>query len=222
MPYYRSHVALTVWPMAALFVLVLSRTWPALQGAPSYAASSPASWLSLISWTIVVLISVGAYARGWSRLAIADASEAGPYRSEGCVRLQKLAGGLAWALLVGHLVVHWVMTVRVGPVALSHYELLRAFLSRPLVLGLYVFGLAALGLYLSQGLAASFRAWGLGTRPESSRWLEVGCTFAAAVMILAALNLLSHFATGRAYWSAIPSVTPAIGEAPGAADGGAP
>ena len=80
------------------------------------------------------------------------------------------------------------MTMRVGPVALSHYELLRGFLSRPLVLGVYVVGLAALGLYLSQGIAASFRAWGIGTRPETSRWLEVGCTLASAIMMLMAVR----------------------------------
>jgi hypothetical protein len=92
------------------------------------------------------------------------------------------------------------MTVRVGPVALSHYELLRGFLSRSPVVGFYVLGLAALGLFLSQGIAASFRAWGFARRPESSRWLEVGCTLVAAVMVLMAINVLSHFVTGRAYW----------------------
>jgi len=221
-PYFRTHVALTVWPMAALFALGLAHMWPALQGAPSYAASSPASWLSLVAWTIVVAVSISAYARGWSRLRPADGHDAGPYRSEGCVRLQKLAGALAWAFLVGHLVVHWVMTFRVGPVALSHYQLLREFLSRPLVLGLYVLGLAALGLYLSQGIAASLRAWGLGTRPESSRWLEVGCTFASAIVMLMAVNVLSHFATGRAYWSALGPATRAPGEPVDSVDGGAP
>lgn len=222
MSHFRSHVALTVWPMAALFGLGLSRAWPALWGAPSYAASSPASWLSLVAWTIVVLVFIGAYARGWSRLGLADADDAGPYRSVGCVRLQKLAGGLAWAFLVGHLAFHWVMAFRVGPVALSHYELLRGFLSRPLVLGLYVVGLAALGLYLSQGLAASFRAWGLGTRPESSRWLEVGCTLASAIMMLMAVNVLSHFATGRAYWSAFAPSTRSVGEPSDSVKGGPP
>jgi hypothetical protein len=221
-PYFRSHVALTVWPIAALFGLGLSHMWPALRGAPSYAAASPASWLSLIASTVVVVVFIGAYARGWSRFALADRDDPGPYRSAGCVRLQKLAGGLAWAFLVGNLIVHWVMTFRVGPVALSHYELLRAFLSRPFVLGLYVLGLTALGLYLSQGVAASLRAWGLGTRPESSRWLEVGCTLASAIMMLMAVNVLSHFATGRAYWSPFAPVARSIGEPADAVDGGAP
>jgi hypothetical protein len=216
-PYFRSHVALTVWPMVALFGLGLSHMWPALQGAPSYAASSPASWLSLIAWTVVVVGFLGAYVRGWSKFELTDGDDTRPYRSAGCVRLQKLAGGVAWAFLVGHLVVHWVMTFRVGPVALSQYQLLREFLSRPLVLGLYVLGLAALGLYLSQGIAASLRTWGLGTRPESSRWLEVGCTVASAIMMLMAVNILSHFATGRAYWSAFAPAVRDVGEPPGGA-----
>jgi hypothetical protein len=114
--------------------------------------------------------------------------------------LQKLAGGMAWALVVAHLALHWFMTVRVGPVALSQYELLRGFLSRPLVLGFYVLGLAALGLFMSQGITASVRASGLARRHESSRWLEVGCTLASAVIVLMAINVLSHFVTGRAYW----------------------
>jgi hypothetical protein len=199
-PRYRSHIALTVWPITALFVLELARMWPALRGASSFAAASPISWSSLLAHTAVVVVFLGAYARGWSSLGLASPEGEGPYRSEGCRRLQKPAGALAWALVVAHLILQWVMTARVGPVALSHYELLRGFLSRPPVLGFYVLGLAALGLFLSQGIAASLRAWGLAPRPESSRWLEVGCTLASAVMVLLAINVLSHFVTGRAYW----------------------
>jgi hypothetical protein len=199
-PRHRSHIALTVWPITVLFVLELARTWPALDGATSFAAASPVTWLSLLAYTFVVIVFLGAYARGWNALSRESPSGSDPYRSEGCRRLQKLAGGLAWALVVAHLTLHWFMTVRVGPVALSHYELLRGFLSRPPVLGFYVLGLAALGLFLSQGVAASFRAWGLGRRPESSRWLEGGCTLVSAVMVLMAINVLSHFVTGRAYW----------------------
>ena len=200
MPSYRSHIALTVWPLAALFVIELARLWPALGGASSFAAASPASWLSLAVYTLLVVVLVGAYARGWSMLSMQAPGSAGPYRSHGCWRLQKLAGGLAWALVVVHLILHWVMTFRVGPVALSHYELLREFLSRLPVIAFYVFELAALGLFLSQGIAASFRSWGFARRPESSRWLEVGATLASAVMVLIAVNILSHFVTGRAYW----------------------
>ena len=218
---FRSHVALTVWPMALLFGVGLSRAWPALRGAPSYAASSPASWLSLIAWTLVVLAGIAAYARGWSRLPLSE-EEGGPYRSPGCVRLQKLAGGLAWAFILGHLMVHWFMTFQVGPVALSHYEILRGFLSLPAVLGLYVVGICAVGLYLSQGIAASFRSWGLGIRPESSRWLELGCTLASAIVMLMAVNVLSHFATGRAYWIASGPVATSAGKPAVAPKGGTP
>ncbi len=208
--------------MATLFGFGLSRMWPALRGGPSYAASSPMSWLSLVAWTVVVLVFLGAYVRGWGRLSLPEGDDAGPYRSAGCVRLQKLAGAVAWAFLVGHLVVHWVLTFRVGPVALSQYGLLRELVSRPFVLGVYVLGLAALGLYLSQGIAASFRAWGLGTRSESSRWLEVGCTVTSAIMMLMAVNVLSHFATGRAYWSGSMPESPSAGAPARTADGGTP
>jgi hypothetical protein len=174
--------------------------WPALGGASSFAAASPVTWLSLVTRTAVVIVFVGAYARGWSGFSRESPEDTGPYRSVGCQRLQQLAGWFAWAFVAAHLSLHWVMTLRVGPVALSQYELLRGFLSRPVVLGLYVFGLAALGLFFSQGIAASFRAWGFARRPESSRWLEAGCTLASAVMVLMAINVLAHFATGRAYW----------------------
>lgn len=200
MPRYRSHIALTVWPLAILFALELTRLWPAIGGAGSFALASPAGWIELLTCTLLVLLSLGAYARGWNLLALEAPGSVGPYRSHGGWRLQKLAGGLAWALAVAHLILHWIMTVRVGPVAISQYELLRGFLSLLPVLVFYVFGLAALGLFLSQGFAASFRAWGIARRPESSRWLEVGGTLASAVMMLLAFNILSHFATGRAYW----------------------
>ena len=200
MPRHRSHIALTVWPITALFVLEIARMWPALRGASSFAAASPVTWLSLVAHTIVVIVFLGAYARGWNALGLESPEGPGPYRSEGSRRLQKLAGGLAWALVVAHLVLHWFMTVRVGPVALSQYELLRGFLSRPLVLGLYMLGLAALGLFVSQGMAASLRAWGLLRRHKSSLWVEVGCTVPSAVIVLMAINVLSHFVTGRAYW----------------------
>jgi len=199
-PRYRSHIAFTVWPLAVLFALELVRLWPALRGGSSFAEASPASWSSLVTWTVLVLGSLGAYARGWSMLGQEAAQSPGPYRSTGCQRLQKLAGGLAWALVVSQLVLHWVMTVRVGPVAISQYELLREFLSRPAVMAFYVLGLGAIGLFLSQGIAASFRAWGLARRPESSHLLEIASTVASATMVLMAINVLSHFVTGRAYW----------------------
>ena len=197
---FRSHVALAVWPITVLFALEVARTWPAIGGGPAFAAASPAGWGSLIACTVVVVVFLGAYARGWSALRQQEPSGPGPYRTEGCRRLQRLAGGVAWGLLLAHLILQWFMTVRVGPVALSHYELLRGFLSRPPVLAFYLFGLGALGLFLAQGLAASLRAWGFGERRESSLWIEVGCTFLSAVMVLMAINLVSHFATGRAYW----------------------
>jgi len=182
--------------------------WPALRGASSFAAASPVTWSALVVASLVVLVSIGLYARGWSLLTAETPPDTGPYRSVGCRRLQQRAGGLAWGLVVGHLILQWVMTVRVGPVALSHYELLRGFLSRPPVLVFYVAGLATLGLFLSQGLAAGCRAWGFARRPESSRWLEVGCTVASAVMVMLAINVLSHFATGRAYWLSSSPVSP--------------
>jgi hypothetical protein len=154
----------------------------------------------MVAHSIVLLVLLGLYARGWSVLRSEAPTGAGPYRSHGCRRLQSLSGGLAWGLVVAHLILQWVMTVRVGPVALSHYELLRGFLSRPPVLAFYIAGLAALGIFLSQGLAAAFRAWGFAARSESSRWLEGGCTVASAVLVLMAINVLSHFVTGRAYW----------------------
>jgi hypothetical protein len=197
---YRSHIALTVWPITALFVLELLRIWPAIDGASAFAAASPVTWTSLGLHTAVVALFLAAFARGWSTLRLGSPEGEGPYRSEGCRRLQKLAGGLAWALVMAHLALQWFMTVRVGPVALSQYELLRGFLSRPPVLAFYVLGLGALGLFLSQGFAATLRAWGVARTPESSRWLEVGCTVASAVMMLMAINVLSHFVTGRAYW----------------------
>lgn len=200
MPRHRSHIALTVWPLAVLFVVELDRLWPALRGASSFAEASPASWLSLLVWTSLILVSLGAYARGWSILVPAPEGSAGPYRSDGCRRLQNWAGGLAWALVVSQLALHWVMTVRVGPVAISHYELLRGFLSRPAVMVFYVIGIGALGLFLSQGFAASFRAWGLGQGAKNSRWLEIAGTLTSVVMMLIAINVLSHFVTGRAYW----------------------
>jgi hypothetical protein len=174
--------------------------WPALRGASSFAAASPVTWPSLVAHTVVVAASLAAYVRGWSTLRLDSPADAGPYRSEGCRRLQKIAGGLAWALVVVHLILRWFMTVRVGPVALSQYELLRGFLSHLPVVGFYVLGIAAFGLFVSQGIAASLRAWGLSRGPESSRWLEVGCTLASTVMVLMAINVLSHFVTGRAYW----------------------
>ena len=190
--------------MTALLVVGLVRAWPAIRGAAAYAASAPSSWTWLAVHTLVVLASLLAYAVGWSRFA-PEHPDAHPYRSTGCVRLQKLAGGVAWGLLFAHLILQWVMTLRVGPVALSHYELLRGFLSSPPVLAFYVLGLAGLGAYLAQGVAASFRAWGLGTRPGGSRWLELGCTVASAMVTLMAVNVLSHFTTGRAYWDVSPS-----------------
>ncbi len=198
----RTHVALSVWPLLGLLLLETMRMWPALDGAPSFAAASPTSWWSLVAWTSVVGVLLVAYVRGWAMLGrAATASGALPYRSVGCRRLQGFAGGLAWALVTAHVVLRWAMTLRAGPVALSHYEILRGYLSKPPVLAFYLIGLASIGLFLSQGIAASFRAWGYGTRPESSLRLEIGCTVGSAALMLVVINVLSHFVTGRAYWS---------------------
>ena len=56
MPRYRSHIALTGWPITALFVLELARMWRALRGASSFAAASPVTWSSLVAHTVVVVV----------------------------------------------------------------------------------------------------------------------------------------------------------------------
>ncbi len=209
---HRTHLALTVWPIVALFAYELTHFWPALQGASSFAAASPSSWLSQAACTAVVIVFLLAHVRGWSTLRREAPEGPGPYRSRGCRKLQWWAGALAWSLVVGHLGLKWFMLMSAGPVSLSHYELLRGALSTPIVLGLYLVGLGALGVFLSQGIAASVRAWGFAEGPESSRWLEVGCTLLSAMVLLLAINVLSHFATGRAYWTSSP---PVVSEADG-------
>lgn len=214
MPRHRSHLALTVWPITALFVFEMAHLWPALQGASVFASASPVSWLSQAACSAVVVAFLLAYIRGWATLRRDASGGKGPYRSEGCRRLQWWAGAGAWALVLGHLGVEWYMFMSAGPSSLSHYELLRGILSMPIVLGLYVAGLAALGVYLSQGFAASVHAWGFAETPESSRWVEVGCTLLTAAILLVAINVLSHFATGRAYWMSESPPASGAGENP--------
>lgn len=194
---YRSHLALTVWPLGALFVLELFRLGPALRGSASFALASRSGWLAQSLWTAVALALLGLYVRGWVSL---QREGAGPYRTVGCRRLQQWAGAVGWALILGHLAVRWWLFASVGNQPLAHYELLRSILSHPLTLSLYLLGAGAVCLYLSQGVAASIRSAGVVRRPETSRWLEVGCTLGAAVLLLVAANILSHFAIGRAFW----------------------
>lgn len=212
---HRSHLALTVWPIALLFVLEIVRLWPSLRGASAFAAASPDTWPSLFARSALSLAFFGAYVRGWRVLQRAAPDGPGPYRSTGCRRLQGWAGGVAWALIAGHLGLQWMMFISSGPFALSHYELLREALSMPGVLALYMMGLGALGLFMGQGFAASARGMGFAETPESSRWLEVGCTFLSAIMLLTAINVLSHFATGRGYWTGAT-----VEEAPPSSDQG--
>jgi hypothetical protein len=195
-----------------LFVYELTHFWPALRGATAFAVASPVSWLSQAACTAVVIVFLLAYALGWATLRREAPEGPGPYRSQGCRKLQRWAGVLMWCLVIGHVALKWSMFISAGPVSLSHYELLRGALSKPVVLGLYIVGLGALGVFFSQGVAASVRAWGFAERPESSRWLEVGCTLLTAMLLLLAINVLSHFATGRAYWMSSP---PAVSDADG-------
>ena len=188
---------MTVGPLGALFILELIRLGPALGGSASFAIASRSGWLAQTVWTAVALGLLGLYARGWASLG---RNGAGPYRTAGCRRLQQWAGAFGWALVLGHLAVRWWLLASVGSEPLAHYELLRSILSRPLTVSLYLLGSGAVCLYLSQGVAASIRSVGLVRRPETSRWLEVGCTLGAAVLLLVAANILSHFTIGRAFW----------------------
>lgn len=196
---YRAHLSLTVGPLALLWVWELSRLGFALQGSAAFAAATNAGWGDLFWVTLLILVCAASYSWGWRLLAAEPADAAGPYRSAGCRRLQRWAGWFAWALVLGHLGVRWWMHAYAGPEALSHYELWRDVLSLPVVVGAYLLGLGATGLYLSQGLAAFVRSFGLERRPRASRWLELGCSVLAAGLLLASGNVLSHFATGRAW-----------------------
>ncbi|MGB5812725.1 MAG: hypothetical protein WBG86_19480, partial [Polyangiales bacterium] len=84
MPRLRSHLALTVWPMALLLVLEVARLWPALGGSSAFAVARPDTWLSLAARTALALAFFGAYVRGWAILAWVAPDGAGPYRSKGC------------------------------------------------------------------------------------------------------------------------------------------
>lgn len=209
---HRSHLALTVWPIAVVTLLEVLRLWPALDGATAFAVRSPDSWLALAARTALVLAFLAAYIRGWSALRRNDPEGPGPYGTVGNRRLQRGAGAVAWGLVLGHLGLQWFMFFSSGPASLSHYEILRETLSLPWVLGLYVFGLGALGLFLSQGFAAAFKRMGYAEGAKNSRWLDTGCTLAVTVMLMLAVNVLSHFSTGRAYWSSADTAKPEVSD----------
>ena len=171
----------------------------ALQGSTAFAAATDAGWGDLFWVTLLILGSLALYVWGWRMLAHEPAEAPGPYRSAGCRGLQRWAGFLACGLVLGHLAVRWWMHFYAGPEALSHYGLWRDILSLPAVIGAYLLGLGATCLYLSQGLSAFVRSFGLASGPSASRWLEIGFTLAAAALLLVSSNLLSHFATGRAW-----------------------
>lgn len=189
---------LAVVPATVVALLELVRLSYGLGGATAFAQGLVLGWVSLALATIVLVLSAAAFFAGatWN-----DGSPATP----GLRRLQFGAGTLAWAFIAFHLVNCWLSLDAVGAEPLGQYEFLRNLLSLPINLAIYVFGLGVTSLYLVQGSAAVLEAWGFADTPLMQKRVELVLGAFACIVFVFAVNVLSHFAAGRALFVTTPS-----------------
>ena len=155
-----------------------------------------------ILFAVPFLVHLGcalALARGGLDADVARDDASLGFVSPATRRLQAAAGVLTVAFAVLYLAQTWWPLAVAGASDADVYERLTNVLSTVPYAVAYVVGLAAVGLYLAQGLAAAHAVfWHDGTRPAAPpvAWL---CGIVALVFYLGAVNVLSHFVRGGAF-----------------------
>lgn len=125
-------------------------------------------------------------------LALRPVDGKGRHRDEGVRRLQHLAGFVLAVFLVVHLGQVYLPALLEGQAAV--YDELSHLLSLPVFAGIYVFGVAATALHLAQGVEAASTT----LSPERARVARVLALVLGFVVFGAGVNVVSHFASGRA------------------------
>lgn len=189
---------LAIAPLVALFPLEVFRLAFGLGGATSFGLGLQLGWVTATLVSLVLAGSLVAFLLGGVR-------RDSPVLTGGSLRLQRWAGLICWAFVALHLSHLWRGLVQFGPDPLSQYEFLRNWLSLPINVAFYVIGLAAMSLYLVQGIPALAHAWGFARLGSHRRW-EIATGILAWLFFVFTINILSHYATGAAMWSVMNDV----------------
>ncbi len=188
-----------------LFPLEVFRLACGLGGATGFARGLRLGWVAATLATFVLAVSLVAFLLGGVR-------RESPVLTGGSLRLQRWAGLICWAFVALHLSHLWRGLVEFGPEPLAQYEFLRNWLSLPINGAFYVIGLAAMSLYLVQGIPALAHAWGLAPLASHRRW-EIATGILAWLFFVFTINVVSHYATGAALWP-IMNEMPSTGGTP--------
>lgn len=151
---------------------------------------------------LVVLLVVGC-GSAWAGLALrlrADAPSIAGFR-----RLQCGAMSLAFVFVLVHAWLTWIGGA-LGTDPGTVYETLRRALPSYAMIGVYVVGLAALGLATEQALLVWVATTGAVSRPVSMRWFRVLAALLPLLLFVVSINGLGHFVTGRGvFWRPAPT-----------------
>ena len=184
---------LAIIPLAVFFPLEVFRLSFGLGGAVPFSLGFRLGWMGTAVVTVVLGASLVAFVTGGARRDT-------DLLSEGSKRLQRYAGLLCWAFVVLHLSYLWGALNQVGAEPLGQYNFLRNRLSLPINVAFYAVGLGAVSLYLVQGIPVVMRGWGAAQSPRGYKRLQIGVGVLAWLFFVFTINVLSHYATGRALW----------------------
>jgi succinate dehydrogenase/fumarate reductase cytochrome b subunit (b558 family) len=202
----RLHSLTGVVPLLGYLLLHAFEASSAARGRDAFVASmrgvggGSALVLEGIFVLLPLLVHVGLGLSLWVRPAEdADVS----YDTEHHRTIQRVSGLLVLAFLAVH-ASHTLALEFGGADAVQLYEVLRTDLGKPLYLGVYVVGTAALALHLANGLPLAMRRFGLARRPAAQRNAKVAASILSLVLFVATVNTMSHFVVGDAFFGDAP------------------
>lgn len=142
---------------------------------------------------LVVLLVVGG-GLAWAGLSLKLRTDAPSI--QGFRRLQYATMPLSLAFLLVHAWLTWVAAT-LGTDAGSVYEGLRRALPSYAMIGVYVVGLATLGLALEQALLVCVAVTGFVSRPVTMRWFRVLAAALPILFFVVSINGVGQFVAGR-------------------------
>jgi len=191
-----------VVPLAAWLAFHLFEVGSATGGRRAFAASltgANGGAFPLVLETVLVLVplavhgALGVWVTATDRPVVADG-----YASAGARVLSRAAGVGVLLFLVVHLGHTWVAKLG-GAGAEVLYDVLRGSVGQPLYVLVYVVGVTCVAFHLGLGLGALPHVWGV-PRTDGGRRAARGVAVAlGAIVWIASMNTLSHFAVGRAF-----------------------
>ena len=193
----RAQSLLGLVPLTAFLCVHLFDHWPALRGREAWVDAnlhdSPRAWL-----VALVLLPLAVHAALGVMRLVRERPIDDPLLGPASLRwLQAVTGVLGLCFVVFHVGTLWALPQGVHGSARDAYALLWHTAGRPLDIGVYVVGMAALCMHVAHGWTRAAVTFGAVRSARELRFWRLGAGLCGFILLFLLLQVFAHFAVGQ-------------------------